>query len=492
MLRAHRLPAVRLRLLFLAAVLSSAIVLALAAGADPSRAAAASLPATGVSVPAAGRAAKAKASRQRSSSARRAQCAAAARTQKARKACAVEKAKTKAKEIRPSASPKPAATAPPSPPSAVPPSILAPAIAGPPPAEALATPAPEPTPPAQSPGGSEAPPVEPEPPVELKAPIKPIAPVEESQSPVEEAKAPVEEAKPPVEEPIPPVEEAKPPVEEPKTPVEAPPIEKASTTTTLASSANPATVGEPVTYTATIGALAATGTIEFEDGGAVIPGCADQAVSFGGATCTVAGYATTGEHTIAAIYSGDGSYLSSTSSALTQAISSGQGGDEDQVAGKKAATTMTLSSSLNPSTVGEAVTYTATPDTAAATGTVEFRQAGVTITGCAARPISAGNAHCTVANPSSGWRLVTAIYSGDSSYANATSSLGLGQSVSKIITTLRWRLRWILRRLAKLLHIPLWLVPRQRGEPLNSTRLGCRLRVFRTARKRGHRNVYCG
>ena len=43
-LRAHRLPAVRLCLLFLAAVLSSAIVLALAASVDPSGATAASRP----------------------------------------------------------------------------------------------------------------------------------------------------------------------------------------------------------------------------------------------------------------------------------------------------------------------------------------------------------------------------------------------------------------------------------------------------------------
>ncbi len=51
MLRARRLPVVRLRLLLLAAVLCGASVLALAASADPSRAAAASLPTTGVSVP---------------------------------------------------------------------------------------------------------------------------------------------------------------------------------------------------------------------------------------------------------------------------------------------------------------------------------------------------------------------------------------------------------------------------------------------------------
>ncbi len=102
MLRAHRLPVVRLCLLLLAAVLCGASVLALAASADPSRAAAASLPTTGVSVPSISKAKKA--SKRRSPSARRAECASAARTEKARKACAVEKAK--AKGSKPSASPK--------------------------------------------------------------------------------------------------------------------------------------------------------------------------------------------------------------------------------------------------------------------------------------------------------------------------------------------------------------------------------------------------
>jgi Cellulase (glycosyl hydrolase family 5) len=138
MLRAHRLPAVRLCLLFLGAVLSSAAVLVLAASVDPSRAAAASLPGVGVSAPAAGPVSKGRAKGRKSSAVRRGRCAAAARAgehRKAHKACAVKKAK--AKGIEPSVSPKPADTASP---SVASPSTPAPAIGGDPPAEALEVP----------------------------------------------------------------------------------------------------------------------------------------------------------------------------------------------------------------------------------------------------------------------------------------------------------------------------------------------------------------
>jgi hypothetical protein len=262
----------------------------------------------------------------------------------------------------------------------------------------------------------------------VEAPPVETAPVE--TPPVE--KLPVET--PPVD---PPVETSPvgPPVEAPA--VETPLVEKISTTTMLVSSANPSMVEQAVTYTATINALAATGTVEFKDGGVVVPECADQAVSFSSATCTVAGYPpagehTIGEHTITATYSGDSNYLTSTSSPLTQTTS---GQSEDKVAGKTATTT-SLSSSLNPSRVGEAVTYTATLDTTAATGTVEFKQAGIVIVGCSAQPVSAGRAQCTVVSSSLGWRLVTAVYSGDGSYAASISSPGVGQEVYRKNTTI--------------------------------------------------------
>lgn len=101
MLRAHRLPAVRLCLLFLGAVFSSVAVLVLAAGVDSPRAAAVSLPDVGVSAPAAGPVSKRRAKDRKSSAARWGECAAAARAgahRKARKACAVVK---KAKATKP-------------------------------------------------------------------------------------------------------------------------------------------------------------------------------------------------------------------------------------------------------------------------------------------------------------------------------------------------------------------------------------------------------
>ncbi len=103
-LRANCLPAVRLCLLVLAALLSSAIVLALAASVDPAAAAAASRPTTGLSAPILRSVSKPKASRRKPPAARRAACA-AARTEKARKACAVAVAKAKAKNPSVSAGP---------------------------------------------------------------------------------------------------------------------------------------------------------------------------------------------------------------------------------------------------------------------------------------------------------------------------------------------------------------------------------------------------
>ncbi len=99
-----------------------------------------------------------------------------------------------------------------------------------------------------------------------------------------------------------------------------PPVEKLSTKTTLSSSVNPATLGHTVTYTARVLPATATGTVAFKDAGTSIAGCATQAVSSGTATCAVAGYAAVGSNPITATYSGDGSYLTSLSSTLTQTV----------------------------------------------------------------------------------------------------------------------------------------------------------------------------
>ena len=197
-------------------------------------------------------------------------------------------------------------------------------------------------------------------------------------------------------------------------------VNKKAITTTVSSSLDPSVVGQSVIYTATLNTTAATGVVAFEDEGVAISGCTAQPVSSGTATCTVTN-TVAGAHWLKAAYSGDSSYLGSASSGLTQTVN-------------KKTTTTTVSSSLDPSTVGQAVTYTATVSSATATGTVAFDEAGTPITGCTAQPVSSGTATCTATNPPAGGHWIKAVYSGDNGYLNSTSS-GLTQTVNKASTT---------------------------------------------------------
>ena len=90
-----------------------------------------------------------------------------------------------------------------------------------------------------------------------------------------------------------------------------------SPTTTLTASQNPSLFGGAVTFSATVAGSGATptGTVTFKDGSTVL----------GTATLNASGVAyygtsalTAGTHSITAVYSGDGSYSASTSSALSQ------------------------------------------------------------------------------------------------------------------------------------------------------------------------------
>jgi len=91
---------------------------------------------------------------------------------------------------------------------------------------------------------------------------------------------------------------------------------------------------------------------------------------------------------------------------------------------EKLATTTTLSSSLKPATVGAPVTYTAEVIPTSATGTVDFKDAGTTITGCGAQTITAGEARCLLAGgyAVAGSHSITAVYSGDGNYKTSTSA----------------------------------------------------------------------
>ena len=89
--------------------------------------------------------------------------------------------------------------------------------------------------------------------------------------------------------------------------------------TGLGSSLNPSAPGAAVKFTATVTGDAPTGTVAFNDGGTAISGCSAQPLSGGVATCTTSSLSA-GSHSITAVYGGDDTDTSSTSSTLTQTV----------------------------------------------------------------------------------------------------------------------------------------------------------------------------
>jgi Bacterial Ig-like domain (group 3) len=96
-------------------------------------------------------------------------------------------------------------------------------------------------------------------------------------------------------------------------------------TTTVASSLNPSTVGASVAFTGAVTGTLPTGTVTFTANGTTITGCGAVALVGTGnvrtAVCTTAALAV-GSHSIVARYNGDGTNPTSTSTALSQTVNS--------------------------------------------------------------------------------------------------------------------------------------------------------------------------
>ena len=88
-----------------------------------------------------------------------------------------------------------------------------------------------------------------------------------------------------------------------------------STTTTLASSANPSALGDSVTFTVTV-TSGATGTVTFKDGSTTL---GTGPINSGQATYSTSSL-TAGSHSITAVYEGDSYYATSTSNAVAQVV----------------------------------------------------------------------------------------------------------------------------------------------------------------------------
>jgi hypothetical protein len=100
-------------------------------------------------------------------------------------------------------------------------------------------------------------------------------------------------------------------------------VNKANTTTGVASSSNPVGTGIPVTFTATVspvapGAGTRTGTVTFRRNG--VPICTGVAINGSGqATCNIT-FTIAGNYNITVVYSGDANFNVSTSSTLVQQV----------------------------------------------------------------------------------------------------------------------------------------------------------------------------
>jgi hypothetical protein len=187
-------------------------------------------------------------------------------------------------------------------------------------------------------------------------------------------------------------------------------VNQAATTTTVTSSLNPSSWHQAVTFTATVhGAFGGvpTGTVTFKNASGTLGTGILNASGVATLTTTALSVAV---HSIAVTYAGDTDFVACSSSPLAQTVN-------------KAATTTTLVSSLNPSTHGTAVTFTATITPAfggAVTGTVNFKD-GSTVIGTgtvnAARKATFTTSALTV-----GTHAITAVYTASTNLKSSFST----------------------------------------------------------------------
>jgi Bacterial Ig-like domain (group 3)/FG-GAP-like repeat len=183
-----------------------------------------------------------------------------------------------------------------------------------------------------------------------------------------------------------------------------------ATITKVASSLNPAVLGQPVTFTATVHTVGA-GTVipdgsgvTFTDGATIL----GSTTTIGGVATVTTSFATAGHHTITAAYDGD-AYRNPSSGNVIETVN-------------RYPSTTVVTSGPNPSTHKQAVTLTATVSSAAPggpTGSVTFTN-GTAFLGTS--PLSGGVATFTTTKLPVGTLTINAKYLGDTQSAASSGS----------------------------------------------------------------------
>ncbi|MBN8965728.1 MAG: Ig-like domain repeat protein, partial [Rhizobiales bacterium] len=181
------------------------------------------------------------------------------------------------------------------------------------------------------------------------------------------------------------------------------------TTTSVLSSNNPGALGQSITFTATVGGLIVTptGSVTFMDGTTVL---GTASLNGSGQAILNTNALATGSHSITATYGGDLVYAGSSSPALMETINQNS-------------STISVASSLNPSGLTQAVTFTATVTSTGGipSGIVSFRE-GSTELGTGTID-GTGRAVFTTSLLLAGNHSITAVYGGDGSFSASTSSV---------------------------------------------------------------------
>ncbi len=185
----------------------------------------------------------------------------------------------------------------------------------------------------------------------------------------------------------------------------------------VANPVSPSTFGQAVTFTVTLTATTGgtpTGTVTFRDGpDATSPQIGTtQTVSNAGVAAITISTLAQGSHTIRADYSGDANHNAVAGTLSPYVVNA-------------AGTTTTLTSSVNPSTPAQSVTFTATVTSAVAGtvgGTVTFKDGANTL-GTPSAVGAGGVATLTTTALTVGSHNITAVYGGAGNYGPSTSAI---------------------------------------------------------------------
>jgi hypothetical protein len=181
-----------------------------------------------------------------------------------------------------------------------------------------------------------------------------------------------------------------------------------STATTVASNYNPAGGHDNITFTATTTPSPDGGTVQFDVNGAPVTSCSSQPLTGGVSTCQV-NTLVPGNYAVTAVYSGDTSYLTSTSTAFPEVV----------LRNSK----VSVSTKTGVAKRGQVVHFVGRVAAKYGSGTLFFSNNGKIIPGCGRVKLKFGVAVCSEKNFSVGRHNVSVGFSGNSHFVASYAGL---------------------------------------------------------------------